>query len=128
MPSGRQQVEQCEQLAAVARGHFPGWAITALFYAALHLAETYFYLDPDPGEPDGYVSHAERDPAVARRLSEIRLQYAQLKIASEGSRYRCVRYQPEDVDRARSLWYAPLKSVLSARIDQLAGRDSEVDQ
>lgn len=122
MPSAQQhldQVEQCEQLAAAARNGFPGWAITALFYGALHLAETYFYLDPDPAEPDGYISHSERDPAIARRLPEIRLQYAQLRIASEGARYRCIRYLPADVDSARSMWYEPLKAAMQTRINDI---------
>src|SRR5207248_1645060 len=92
---------------------------TALFYASLHLAEAYFALDPAVNEEPHYVLHVDRDPAIRRRLPRIHDPYTQLKIASEAARYRCMRYVPTDVDRARHNWYEPLKAMMTEMLDAL---------
>ncbi len=63
-----------------------GWAITALFYAALHLVQAYLV-----SEDLAVTTHAARRAILARTpvLAAIEGAYAGLKWASEQARYEC---------------------------------------
>jgi hypothetical protein len=86
-----------------------GWAITCLFYAALHLVEA--KLSDQEGKTSTHVGRA----AVMRNevdLQPILRYYAALKRESENHRYRCRLYSVGEVNRVRSLLYAPLSTHL----------------
>ena len=82
-----------------------GWAITCLFYSALHMIEAQLLRL-------GIVSanHRQRDLYIRRDpdLSSILRPYALLKRESENARYECITYSARDVTRLRRVAYAPL--------------------
>jgi hypothetical protein len=117
VPSNSQHVAQAdrnEKLAAYLMEESPdsgyaGWAITALFYAALHLVDAHLAIEGFHPE-----SHAVRDNYVAfwPTLKPIFEHYRELKQRSEDSRYRCIIF---DRQFARTMWtkqFTPLKSHL----------------
>lgn len=77
----------------------PGWAITALFYSAVHFTRA--YLSARHGVQ---VSSHEEMRAIWNRhpeLRQIKADYVHLKQVSEGFRYYLEDFAPEDVDRTR---------------------------
>ena len=84
-----------------------GWAITCMFYSALHLVEAYLV---QLGRTSG--NHRERHLRMVREPSLIRLRsmYNLLKQESELARYECRAFTAEDAARIRQLLYAPVSS------------------
>lgn len=76
------------------------WAITILFYAALHTVDGYLLLH-DHRPP----SHAKRGRAISdsAELSPIRTGYRLLEIMSREARYELAPYGEADLSEARSL-------------------------
>jgi len=113
------QAEHNEALAARCTQNFPDWAMTALFYAALHWAEAYFYADRPSGKPDGYITHDERSAAVLDRISqEAYTQYRYLEDQSRNARYRCTRFSKADIAIVQRDYYAPFRDTVRARLPQ----------
>jgi hypothetical protein len=106
-----------EAFALRAQSSFPEWAITGLFYAALHLVETHFDLNPTPEGERGFTTHAERDAAVRLLVPEIDESYSALKTASENARYLGVALRPADTDTAKRVWYDPLRQTMQEKIE-----------
>lgn len=72
------------------------WAVTAVFYSAVHLLEAYL---AGMGEHPG--GHGERSQAFQDHsvLVEVWEDYREMKDYSEDARYRCVPFVETDVDR-----------------------------
>lgn len=70
------------------------WAITALFYAALHYVEAYF-ASMKRHSPD----HRTRDSAIQRdsRIRALYNDYSELKNFSINARYYVTTFSPRDV-------------------------------
>jgi hypothetical protein len=115
----RRTADRFERYSAEHGSLDPGWAITALFYAALHWIELYFYVDQVEGEPRHYTDHARRLDAVRRRLRPVYAEYLALRTASEDHRYRCVVHKPPDVGIASRSWYEPLKAEVRRRLGEI---------
>ncbi len=86
---------------------FSDWAMTAIFYAALH------YIDAllaslgtvDPG------SHSVRDDQVHKRaeLRPIANSYFRLKNRSRNARYCCMSFRPEELQRCFDVELASIR-------------------
>ena len=86
-----------ESIALTSQPHIE-WALTALFYAAVHFVEAYL---ADTGQH--LKTHKTRDNVVARdsQLRRFFKQYQDLKYYGEAARYEIVPFRPEDfTDRA----------------------------
>lgn len=87
MPSREDHLRKEAENAAfegVAReaGNSPEWAVTILFYRAMHLVEAYFALSDIH-----HLSHVARSRAVARSLPEVYASYESLLDLSRRARY-----------------------------------------
>lgn len=97
------QAKHNEKLAKSLKGSvFIDWVITCAFYAALHYVEAAFANIPEIlGSEESYAKHYEdiqenkpnmtihayREFLASNKFPKIRLEYAQLRVASEASRY-----------------------------------------
>ena len=82
-----------------------GWAVTCLFYSALHLVEAYLV---QQGLMSG--THRERHVRMLREpnLVSLRSTYNLLKQESELARYECQIFSAEHAARVRQLLYSPV--------------------
>jgi hypothetical protein len=78
------------------RSGTPDWAITVLFYAALHYAKAAF---AHQGITLG--SHAELKTTMRNRFRSVAPVYESLEDASRRARYDCVRPQRDELQRAK---------------------------
>lgn len=79
-------------------GHFPEWAVTGLFYAALHYVDAYLASQGTGVHPTSYRVRSAlvaRDPVI----SAVYAEYQELKDGSEDARYRLVPFTVAQVDR-----------------------------
>ena len=91
------KAEANEQLARYLEDGYPDWALTALFYAALHWVDA--ALDGLDGQSVHPRSHRERDRLVTtnRSLASIERDCFVLKDLSIAARYDVERFYPSDV-------------------------------
>lgn len=98
----RRQAAENEAVSLELETAHPGWAVTALFYAALHYVEAYFYIEGvRTGLPQHSASHAQRTPAVRLRLAPVFPHYHRLLDRSVAARYDCKTFTQSDVQRLR---------------------------
>jgi len=73
------------------------WVVTGAFYAALHFVEWFLKWRGYTGRRD----HGLRDAYIAREadLRAIYSDYVELKYQSEGARYECRQFTPDEVKR-----------------------------
>ena len=94
-----QQVAQNESLAQKLSDldEF-GWALTLLFYGAVHLLSAYFVQ-----RGLRYTTHAARELAMRRerQLEQVSRHYDELKRESEYARYDCKVITRADFERSR---------------------------
>ena len=91
----RLQSEHNEQLSrglVLLSPQFMDWAVTACFYAAVHLVEGYLARLGIHSR-----THVEREGRIQRRLPHIRRNYLRLKRYSLRARYRGVQMTPATV-------------------------------
>ena len=113
MPTRAEHIDQAEQneaatLVLESAGHFD-WAVTTLFYAALHFVDAFYY-------PGRAVGHRKRNAYVATDvdLVSIYLHYIELYVRSRDARYECVRVTEQDVQALRSRAYEPIRRHVRA--------------
>jgi len=94
------------------------WAVTMLFYAAVHFARAYVL---SKGTAI-ITSHLGFDSLFFRSGGDPNLHklYRRLKDESEAARYDCRRYRQEDVLKLRTSFYEPLKNGLLKEIPRKA--------
>ncbi|MGA3260763.1 MAG: hypothetical protein ABSE35_17920 [Bryobacteraceae bacterium] len=87
-----------------------GWALTAMFYSALHYAEAYFLKTSKHVD-----NHGERSDAIKfdRNLSGIYGQYMHLFDCGFNARYRLKIYGKSDVEKAKPSLEAVEKHIKS---------------
>jgi hypothetical protein len=93
------KAERNEQFAnVVGQGKFIEWAITILFYSALHYVDA--VLAVSVIHPD---SHSQRDDAIGKNdtLMRVRPEYRTLETLSQNSRYRSMKIEPSDLHEAQ---------------------------
>jgi hypothetical protein len=94
------------------RAEYLDWAVTALFYTALHLAEACLAEQFQSGGPK---SHAQRDAAIYRRLRPIYPEYDHLHTRSNWARYHPQKPKPtaELLRQYETEWFVPIADHLS---------------
>jgi hypothetical protein len=94
-----------------------GWAVTLLFYSALHLVQAHAerHCTRTPSNPFP-VDHQSRDPYVANNLPEVAHEYTRLYNASMDGRYRLKKFTMEDVQRYHDQAYVVLRDKMYARL------------
>jgi hypothetical protein len=86
-----------------------GWAVTCLFYSALHLVEAYLVSVNLTSS-----NHRDRHTAMQRvpALQSVFRRYNHLKQQSENSRYQCQQFSRNAFVSVRDTDYRPLVSYL----------------
>ena len=104
MPGTQVHLNQAEHnerfFGSFDRPVYNDWAMTVLFYAALHYVDAFLahvgFADPGGhGTRDSYIS------SVAQ-LRVIHLEYFRLKNRSTNARYRAGRFSVAEIDRCRN--------------------------
>lgn len=105
------KAEENEQVAQSLEAAYPDWAITALFYAAVHWVDA--VLDGLGGMSVHPQRHMQRRGEIARRreLAVIEPRYRTLQDVSVGARYECELFYPSDVVYARRTSLEPVKAA-----------------
>ncbi len=93
-------------------GQFYDWAITGMFYSALHYIDAYL----DRSLATHPETHADRRRIIARirQLRPIREQYTLLSRRSQSARYGPVSFAGSDVQNLRDNYFIPLRNRLRA--------------
>ena len=96
-------------------GEFPDWAVTALFYAAMHLVQAHFVEAAQSGF-DVPRSHSERNTAVRLRLPTIDPNYTLLYNRSQWARYHVNKPDPtpEVLQTLDADHFKPIQDALEA--------------
>lgn len=99
--------------AKLAETNEGGWAVTAMFYAALHYVNGHLgtaHIGPNTNHDDR--NRAMSTNAVTARLDD---SYKRLKRRSEASRYEGVNWPREAVEELRTKDLQRIKSALNVR-------------
>lgn len=97
-------------------GASPEWAVTVMFYGALHLLEAYLsttgvrHVSGEQVTHEERISHMRRDPFLATELNS----YRQLRVDSENARYDCRRFTRIEINHIHRTLYSPLATHLSS--------------
>lgn len=94
------------------RGRHNDWAVTALFYAALHYVDMYFVAH---GPPYSFPAHSKRNQAIQNQLTPIWMDYRVLLDESRYARYDGASYTDQDVDDFRRNELERIKAHLRQR-------------
>ena len=94
------------------RAQYLDWAVTALFYTALHLAEACLAEHFQGGGPK---SHTQRDSAIYRHLRPIYPEYDHLHTRSNWARYHPQKPKPtsELLHQYETEWFARIADHIS---------------
>jgi hypothetical protein len=87
------------------------WAVTTMFYSALHLVDAILAIDGIHPR-----SHMRRDGYFPRyaRLRPIWIEYHDLEERSKDARYNCILFSPADTQYLRRTRFEPLTQHLRA--------------
>lgn len=110
-----------EEVATLLQDTYPEWAMTALFYAALHYVEAFFYAQQTAMNlPKHYDDHASRNKAVQRRMPKVWGSYQALYDDSFLARYKCYPFTTDDVRTSRDNDLEPIKQYVLNRLPKPA--------
>ena len=96
---------------------FLDWAVTGLFYAALHYVDAFLAtrgtssgIDPD--------NHYQREFWLSREilLTSIYSNYQELKNRSEDARYRLLHFTPMSVAQLEATHLGPIRHTIQAHL------------
>lgn len=110
------QAARNEALSQQLEVQHPDWAVTALFYAAVHYVEAYFFDRHTPPQPQHYPTHHRRNVGVASRLPSVNNEYQALKTRSQDARYDCIHFTTGDVRHCRQAYLVPIKQHVAANL------------
>lgn len=87
-------------LQAAAKSQHLDWQVSSIFYAALHLVQTYFAVRHPELDPQ---SHVERNRLIATTeiVEDIYPPYRKLYERSREARYQCTNWDTQRVTAAR---------------------------
>ena len=112
-PEHISKAERNEKFAeTVSKTAYLDWAVTIYFYAALHYVDA--ILAVSGVHPD---SHTQRGDAIGTNvtLSVVRPEYRILETLSQNARYRSMKIEESDLQKAREN-FATLKTHLRSRM------------
>jgi uncharacterized protein (UPF0332 family) len=119
MPSVNEHIQQAEKNERffndfdLKNTQFLDWAITALFYSALHYVDA--YLATKSQHP---FNHRKRDWRLTKeqKLKNIYSYYVELKNRSEDARYKIVQFPPRFVSSLEVKEFTHVKSHIRSLI------------
>jgi hypothetical protein len=106
MPSSLEHLTQAQANEAffeslgADRAQSPDWAVTALFYSALHYAQAGFVYLLNNRAP---MNHQDRKGAIRTRFRPIAKDYEKLYDASRRARYDCIPPTRQQLQEAQKL-------------------------
>jgi len=120
VPTAAEHIEKAqrnEEAARLIQASYPEWAVTALFYAAMHYVEALFFTQTTKRPlPKHYDSHAKRRIAIRERASRIFNDYNTLFDDSWVARYEYEQFLSNDVDNLRDNEFEAVKSYVINRL------------
>lgn len=121
MPTREQHEQQARDNVSLCRlledaGQHLDWAITALFYAALHYVDAYLL-------PDAASNHVKRVRLIQQRpeLDQVFEDYRKLQDLSRDTRYECLDPTPAEVEHYRQHIFGRLEAHLLALLKAREG-------
>jgi uncharacterized protein (UPF0332 family) len=124
VPSARAHQQQAADNESFYRQQLGGasaarsdWAMTAIFYTAVHEVQALIvrkgWTIRDHGQFRIPETHGQRLQAIKRYCGQIEGEYRDLKTWSEGGRYNCQTYTPQDLQNAERV-LASLRNKIQA--------------
>jgi hypothetical protein len=118
------RARNAEEVAAQVEASYPEWTATALFYAALHYVEAFFY--HQARRSSRYTAHTDdhgtRLDEVDSRMHSQYANYRALLKRSMVARYSAVAFTTQEVQNLRRVRFEPLKSWVIIRFSSQTGR------
>ena len=120
MPSSKEHLEKARRNYVLyerfqTEAQDPDWALTLLFYAALHLVQAYAVQDCARRNRPAPRHHTERLGYVRDRLASIFRSYRRLQSGSEQARYDLVLPTSEEVQEYHDAEFAAIRTELGRR-------------
>lgn len=112
-PEHISKAEHNEKLAdTIGKTAYLDWAVTIIFYAALHYADAILAVSAVHPE-----THRERNNAIGTNatLLKIRAEYRILETLSRNARYRSMKIEPADLQEAQNN-FSVLRTYLRDRL------------
>jgi len=124
VPTTEQHLTQArnnERLALAWEETDPEWAVTALFYAALHYVDAFFSRYRQINHiPGSFPNHQVRTREVYNRLNFVYEQYQRLLDRSRDARYDCIRFDARRVQRLRDNDLLQIKQYIETQLRSLS--------
>jgi uncharacterized protein (UPF0332 family) len=113
LASARNNEEFAEFLLTQPEGRFLGWAVSSVYYAAVHYGRAYLRAKGGPTitSHPGFETHFVRISGD-QSLYEL---YRYLKDESERARYDCATYTKAEVSELRQKFLIPFRDAISTR-------------
>lgn len=92
-----------------------GWAVVALFYAALHLVQAHAIAKSGPLQEPVPDNHNERIKYVNKHLGRIEADYIRLEEGSKSVRYDLWQPTPEEIARYHDQAFARIRTHLATQ-------------
>lgn len=92
-----------------------GWALVALFYAALHLVQAHTIAKTGPLQEPLPDNHNERIKYVENHLGRIEGDYVRLEGVSKSVRYNLWEPTPEEVAKYHGQEFVRIRAYLAAQ-------------
>jgi hypothetical protein len=110
LAQARQNEEFADFLLAQTDERFFGWALTSIFYAAVHYGRAFLRFKRGPAitSHPGFETHFLR---ISRDQSLYNL-YRRLKDESERARYDCAQYTKNEVGDLKQKYLVPFRDAL----------------
>jgi len=123
VPTAAEHIEKAqrnEEAAHFIQASYPEWAVTALFYAAMHYVEAFFFVQPTNRPlPKHYDNHSGRRIAIHERAPRMFDAYETLFGDSLAARYGDERFSSAYVNSLRDKEFEAVKSYIINRINRL---------
>lgn len=103
----------------LATSRYFDWAVTALFYSALHYLDACLHEHRPRQQLAGYhpETHEQRTPLIGRNFPRVYRSYRELKDRSEDARYLLKPFTPEDVRSLEQRDFTSIKSFARSRLN-----------
>lgn len=111
LATARNNEDFADFLLAQSEDRFLGWAVSSVFYAAVHYGRAFLRANNGPAitSHPGFETHFLR---VSRDRSLYNL-YRRLKDESERARYDCATYSKTEINDLRQKFLIPFRDALS---------------
>lgn len=101
-----------EKFFSEIREKYPDWAVTGLFYSALHLIEA--FLAKKDIHPEDHKTRLSLVGKI-RELKPIYSCYRALYDSSVNARYRMYKFSPDEANSVYDKYFLPIKKLFTER-------------